>query len=322
VSAVVFEEEIDEHLGTRTRFPVTVLRAGESTEHTYGFMPRQRGVYSVGPLVATWSDPFGLTKKRAVLAEPVELIVHPTTELVNDRVLSRAWEDPPIRPPVSKPWPTGFEFYGMRDYSPGDDPRRIVWRATARTMDDEGNVGRYLVRESEQGITDRVSLILDTDSAWHAVGDPSETFENAVRVAASVASRHLKDGFAVTVEVNDRRLVDSLRGAAKRITLLDELARIDRSSEPLATVLERYLANPRRDTHVVIVTPYLDNAASMRVRILLDRGVSVLLALVLNDESEPDSLHRAGSLGCNVVEVRTGQPLAVVFNRVLARGRR
>jgi uncharacterized protein (DUF58 family) len=273
-------------------------------------------------LVATWSDPFGLTKKRAVLSEPVELIVHPTTEPVDDRVLSRAWEDPPIRPPVSKPWPTGFEFYGMRDYALGDDPRRIVWRATARTMDADGNVDRYLVRESEQGITDRVSLMLDTSASAHSPGDPSETFETAVRVVASVAARHLRDGFAVTVEVNGRRLVDSLRGAQKRIVLLDELARLERESEPLSATLERYLANPRRDTHLVLVTPYLDAEASTRVRILIDRGVSVLLALVLSDESEPDSLHRAGALGCNIVEVRAGQPLAVVFGRILARGRR
>jgi uncharacterized protein (DUF58 family) len=321
-TAVVFEEELDEHLGRSTRFPVTVLNKGEASTHTYSFTPRQRGVYPIGPLVATWSDPFGLTKKRVVLSESTDLIVHPTTELVNDRVLSRAWEDPPIRPPVSKPWPTGFEFYGMRDYALGDDPRRIVWRATARTMDADGNIDRYLVRESEQGITDRVSLVLDTCRASHSVGDPSETFEAAVRVAASVAARHLKDGFAVTVEVNGGRLINGLRGPQKRVVLLDELARLNREAEPLSSTLERYIANPGRDTHLVLITPYLDRDAATRVRILLDRGVSVLLALVLSDESEPDSLHRAGALGCNVVEVRAGQPLAVVFSHVLARGRR
>lgn len=321
-TAVVFEEELDEHLGRSSRFPVTVLHGGETSTHTYSFTPRQRGVYPIGPLVATWSDPFGLTKKRVVLSGPAELIVHPTTELVDERVLSRAWEDPPIRPPVSKPWPTGFEFYGMRDYALGDDPRRIVWRATARTMDADGNIDRYLVRESEQGITDRVSIVLDTHRASHSPGDPSETFEAAVRVAASVSARHLKDGFAVTVEVNGSRLINSLRGAQKRVVLLDQLARLDREPEPLSTTLERYIANPGRDTHLVLITPYLGADAATRVRILLDRGVSVLLALVLSDESEPDSLHRAGALGCNVVEVRAGQPLAVVFSHILARGRR
>jgi uncharacterized protein (DUF58 family) len=321
-TAVVFEEELDQHLGRSTRFPVTVLHGGEAVTHTYGFTPRQRGVYPIGPLVATWADPFGLTKKRLVLNEAAELIVHPATEPVDDRVLSRAWEDPPIRPPVSKPWPTGFEFYGMRDYALGDDPRRIVWRATARTMDADGRIERYLVRESEQGITDRVSLVIDNHRASHSPGDPSETFEVAVRVAASVAAKHLKDGFAVTVEANGGRLVDGLRGGQKQVLLLDELARLDRESAPLSATLERYLGNPRRDTHLVLITPYLDAEASTRVRILLDRGVSVLLVLVLDDTSEPDSLHRAGALGCNVVEGRAGQPLSVVFRKVLARGRR
>ena len=60
----------------------------------------------------------------------------------------------------------------MRDYVPGDDPRRIVWRATARTLDPVSGTGRYLVRESEQGITDRVLLLIDTDRAQHSPGRP------------------------------------------------------------------------------------------------------------------------------------------------------
>ena len=127
---------------------------------------------------------------------------------------SREWEDPPIRPPVSQPWPTGFEFYGMRDYVDGDDPRRIVWRKTAQMLDEHGN-GRYLVRESEQGITDRVNLFLDTDAEFHSPGDPSETFELAVRVAASLGARHLNDGFSVSVDVNSARLVDPPAGAGQ-----------------------------------------------------------------------------------------------------------
>jgi len=47
---------------------------------------------------------------------------------------------------VSKPWPSGLEFYAS-EYVPGDDLRGIVWRASART-------GKVMVREAEQGITD------------------------------------------------------------------------------------------------------------------------------------------------------------------------
>lgn len=321
VSTIVLEEELPPALGTSARVPVPMLVAGGTVSHLYTTTPKLRGVYNVGPLVATWSDPFGFTKRRAVLAEPVEIIVHPTTELVHDRVLSRAWEDPPIRPPVSKPWPTGFEFYGMRDYEPGDDPRTIVWRATARTLDAEGQ-GRYLVRVAEQGITDRVSVLIDNDSEWQSPGAPSETFETAVRVVASVGAKHLKDGFSLTVDSNERTLVKSIRGGQARIALLDELARLQPAKVTLGEALDRVLLNPSRDTHLVVVTPYIDRDAATRLRLLLDRGVSILLALVLWEASEPDSLHRAGSLGCNVVEVTAGASLQATFSRILSAGGR
>jgi uncharacterized protein (DUF58 family) len=121
-----------------------------------------------------------------MIAEPYELLVHPRVENVSDRPLTRQFEDPPIRPPVSKPWPSGLEFYGMREYAPGDDLRRIVWRAYART-------GKLMVREAEQGITDRITIVLSTDRGAHSrdAEGLSESFEAGVRAAASLGVKHL-----------------------------------------------------------------------------------------------------------------------------------
>lgn len=322
ITTIVLEEELPTFFGTSVRLPIPTLPGGEEVQHSYSFVPRLRGVYPVGPLVATWSDPFGLTRKRVVLTEPVEIIVHPSTELAHDRVLTREWEDPPIRPPVSKPWPTGFEFYGMRDYVSGDDPRRIVWRATARTLDPVTGAGRYLVRESEQGITDRVCLVLDTDIRRHSEGEPSATFETAVKAIASLGVRHLADGFAVTLEGNERRLAEALRGQRHRIRLLDEMAKIKLSGEGLGKVIERLILDPRRDTHMVVVTPHLDEDTARRMRLLLDRGSSVLLAMVLGEDFDEESMHRAATLGCNIVEIRPGDPLNAVFQRLIGAGGR
>lgn len=322
ISTVVLYEELHRLLGTDVRVPVPILQAGQKVEHTYSFVPRLRGVYKIGPLVATWSDPFGLTTKRHTIIEPTEIIVHPSTELVHDRVTTREWEDPPIRPPVSKPWPTGFEFYGMRDYVSGDDPRRIVWRATARTLDHESGTGRYLVRESEQGITDRVGLMLDTDRRHHSRGEVSETFESAVRAVASVANRHLTDGFAITIEANGRRLVEALRGRRNRIRLLDELAKVELEDVRFGRAVDRVIGDPRRDTHIVMVTPHIDEETARRIRLLLDRGTSALVALVVGEDFDPESFHRASTLGCNLVEIRPGAPLEAVFQRLIGAGGR
>jgi uncharacterized protein (DUF58 family) len=320
LTTLVLAEELHPHLGASVFVPVPVLAAGRDVEHTYTISPRLRGVYRVGPLVATWSDPFGLTRRRLVIAEPEQIIVHPRTELVSDRVISREWEDPPIRPPISKPWPTGFEFYGMRDYASGDDPRRIIWRATARTLDLESGTGRYLVREAEQGITDRVTIVLDTDTRHHSPGGVSETFELAVRTVASLGARHLRDGFSVTIEANAARIAARMRGARARIPLLDALARANRDRVPLASALDRIVVDPRRNAHNVVVTGDLDEDSARRIRLLLDIGLTVQIVLVEWDEFDPRAAHRAAALGCNVVEVEAGAPLEAVFRKVLGAG--
>jgi uncharacterized protein (DUF58 family) len=316
VSTILLEEALPESFGQTVVMPVSILPAGQEMVHHYTFTPKLRGVYTIGPLTAVWSDPFGLTRHRLQLAEPTRIVVHPMTERVADRVISREWEDPPIRPPISRRWPTGFEFYGMRDYVSGDDPRRIVWRATAKTLDTQTGEGRYLVREAEQGITDQVFLILDNDRAQHSPGTPSATFETAVRAVASLGVRHLRDGFSVTVEGNADQLALALRGRRSEVTLLDHLAGVGLVAEPNARAVERLLTNGRRNAHYVLVTPYVSRNTATRLRLLLDRGTSLLLVLILWDETDPLSMHRAAGLGCNVVELRAGMSMDRAFQRI------
>ncbi|MHB8339954.1 MAG: DUF58 domain-containing protein [Mycobacteriales bacterium] len=323
VTGIILEDELPPQLGDTARLPLAVLPSGQEVMHAYGFVPRLRGVYKIGPLVAITSDAFGLTKRRIQLAEPAEIIVHPKTEPVHDRVLSREWEDPPVRPPIAKPWPTGFEFYGMRDYQPGDDPRRIMWRAAARSWDpDTGLVARYMVRESEQGITDRVSLVLDTQTRLHSRGEPSETFETAVRAFASLGVRHIKDGFSVTAYTNTEKIANMLRGSRAQLPYLDAMARLHRQSEPLSGMLQRILTAPRGHTHLVLVVPEVGEDAVRALRIMLDRGASVMIVLIRWDESDPASEHRVAALGCNFVELRPNQPLDRVFASVHGVGAR
>lgn len=312
-TSFIVEERLNPLLGSTVRVPVATLSPGRDLTHTYALQPMLRGVYKVGPLYAEWTDPLGLARHEQLLLDADEVLVHPNTELVFDRPLTRMWEDPPIRPPVSKPWPQGFEFYGMRAYVRGDDLRRIVWRAVART-------GRMLVRESEQGITDKVAVLIDNNSKWHSPGQPSETFELAVRVAASVGALHIKDGFSVSIDSNDKQLARNLRGPRARINYLDELARLTLGKEPLATNIERRLRDPQRHVHTILITPHLDGPAASRVRLMIERGVSVLIAAVVWEESDPNSLRRAEEIGAQVVQVRPGVALASVFAHSLGAG--
>ncbi len=313
LTSFVVEEQLDDALGAPVRIAVGTLSPGHDLQTQYSIRPRRRGVYHVGPLQAEWSDPFGLARSRQPLVERTEIIVHPSTETVIDRPTARKWEDPPIRPPVSRAWPAGFEFYGMRDYVVGDDLRRVVWRASART-------GRLLVRESEQGITDRIVLLLDTDRTWHRPGEVSDTFEVAVRCAASLGVQHLQDGFGVGLEANTSRLAVDLRAPRARIPLLDALARVQREATPLSDAVDRVLRVRAGVAHHIVITPHLDAATAARMRLLVEKGASVLVVAVVWEESDALTVRRAVEAGAEVVEVRPGATLGTQFLRAVGAG--
>jgi uncharacterized protein (DUF58 family) len=203
----------------------------------------------------------------------------------------------------------------MRDYVAGDDPRRIVWRALAQ-------YDRYLVRESEQGITDKVVVVLDTDRENHSPGDPSETFETAVRVVSSISAKHLKDGFSVSIESNAATLARDLRGPRSEIAMLDLMAAVQPEKRGLSDSVDRVLTGRRGSAHHLVITPHLSQNLAARLRLLLERGTSMMLVIVLWEDSDPLSLHRAGSLGCNVVEVTANSSLDLAFRHVVRRAGR
>jgi uncharacterized protein (DUF58 family) len=316
-SAFILEERVPDRLGHTVRVPVSRLPAGEEVDHSYSIRCTRRGVYEVGPLVAIAGDPLGLRQRETVIAEPFELLVHPRIELVSDRPLTRQFEDPPMRPPVSKPWPSGLEFYGMREYVPGDDLRRIVWRASART-------GKVMVREAEQGITDKITIILDTDRGSHSRDGEglSESFEAGIRVAASLGVRHLREGYEVKVETNAGPLTRAVRGADRQLLLLDALAKLELSREPLESVIRRLLSNGQRDAHNILITPKLGAHEAARLQLLLKTGVSILVVALLWDEENADTVGIAASLGCQAVGLRPGENLSSALAADIGAGNR
>jgi uncharacterized protein (DUF58 family) len=316
VSTFVLEERVPERLGRNVRVPIAKLASGEGVSHRYRLRAQRRGVYEVGPLVAITSDPLGLSNREHVVAKSFELLVHPRVEYVSSRPLTRHFEDPPIRPPVSRPAPSGFEFYGMREYRPGDDLRRVVWRALART-------GRMLVREAEQGITDRITILLDTDRGSHSHdGDHSESFETAVRASASLSTRHLREGYEMRIEGNKGPLMRASRGPRGQLPALDALARVEMDREPLWKSILRLVVDPRRDAHNILITPRLNDAEAAQLKLLLRRGVSVLVIALVWDEAGEHTVNIAAALGCQVASVRPGQDLTTALYHEVGAGTR
>lgn len=136
--------------------------------------PRARGRLELGALMAAEPDPLGLARGLAV--EPVResILVLPRRYRVPHLALAGTRRYQPGGVALAASVGESQEFVGLRDYRPGDPPRRIHWRSWAKT-------GRPIVKEHQDEYFVRHALALDT------FGPPGEAFEEAVSVAASFA---------------------------------------------------------------------------------------------------------------------------------------
>ncbi|WIB25117.1 DUF58 domain-containing protein [Curtobacterium sp. MCSS17_015] len=152
----------------------------------------RRGVLDVGPLTGVRADPVGLVRREVVWTAREQVVVHPrtiaipstSTGLVRD-LEGQATTD------LS---PADIAFHAIREYVPGDHPRTIHWKSTAKT-------GAFMVRQFED--TRRSHLVVGLGVS-RSEFDDDEEFELAVSVAASLGARAVRDGREVTVVVSER----------------------------------------------------------------------------------------------------------------------
>jgi len=150
------------------RFQLGRLDAGETAELEYQVLPQRRGHYVLGPLTVQCGDPFGMCTLLQPVSPAQTLIVTPTVTPL------------PLNPLIDGRTGLGehrgqtLGAYGddaatVRAYRPGDDPRRVHWRSTARA-------GELMVRQQEQPHHAKATVLLDTREAAYRfpIADPGE----------------------------------------------------------------------------------------------------------------------------------------------------
>ena len=152
------------------------LGAGESVSAAYRVPTTRRGILRTGPLRAERTDALGLCKRVTWLAGAGEVLVVPErVPLAFPGTGSSGRLGQHLR--MKAFGQTGSEFHSQREYSPGDDLRRINWKTSARA-------GTLIVRETAMEGVQRCIVVLDT----FAEGYDDDSFERAVTAAASVVA--------------------------------------------------------------------------------------------------------------------------------------
>jgi len=145
------------------------------TEVYHQLVPSKRGTLRLSGMTIFWPDPFGLFRSLSKIKCSQSVLILPKRYFL-----------PPFELPGTMKYQHGGvalassvgeseEFVALRDYRPGDPPRRIHWKSWAKS-------GKPIVTEYQDEFFVRHALILDTFTE-----EEGDLFEEAVSVAASFA---------------------------------------------------------------------------------------------------------------------------------------
>ncbi len=169
-----------------TRALVT-LSPGGAVELTYT-LEGERASVTLGPVQVTVREHLGLLFCKMAVPAPAHLQILPQPvrlkRLAIRPLRTRAYAGPvPARQPGS-----GVEFFGVREYQPGDPLRWLNWKASGR------HPHALFTNEFEQERIADVGLILDARRRSDVQFRADSLFEHAVRAAASLADMFLNEG--------------------------------------------------------------------------------------------------------------------------------
>jgi uncharacterized protein (DUF58 family) len=175
--------ELPPGLATETKNPRAVaLAAGEPRTLELPLRCVRWGAFVLGPVLVRTHDRLGFYVWEGRVGGREPLRVYPSAETLHALL-------PPLETQVfvgnqvSRAKGDGIEFADIRAWAPGDVPRRINWRATARR-------GELWVNEQHPERNTDVVLFLDTFTDVHVGG--RGTLDLTVRAATSLAQKYLQ----------------------------------------------------------------------------------------------------------------------------------
>ncbi|RMG35958.1 MAG: DUF58 domain-containing protein [Planctomycetota bacterium] len=244
----------------------------------YRLRLQRRGRYRLGPVEVGSRFPLGLVERSVVLSVPGEVLVHPRL----GRLTPRWYRVPLLATELLERQRTrrgtfDDDFHHLREYRPGDNPRSIHWRTSARRNE-------LMVREYHQSRDRDLLLALDLYIPPRRTAGDTERVELALEFAATVAIDYLRrsfDGILTLAVSGPETDVWECENAPPAIdALLDRFALLEASSHSsptslLQAVRDRLTAHQRR----VLITTRLEVPTAPFTDDALLAGFEILRAL-------------------------------------------
>ena len=184
------------------------LRPGETTELNYAFTAI-RGNFFWKSIRTKVCDPLGLIETELLLPDKSTIQVRP--QIKKFKGISFRPRNT-LHSPGSIPariGGSGTDFFGVREYHPGDSLRTLDWRLTAR------HPRKFFTKEFEQEEIAEIGLILDGRRNTDLQIRGESLFEYSVSATASLAEMFLHQGHRVSLLVFGKRMLTAFPGYGK-----------------------------------------------------------------------------------------------------------
>lgn len=282
---VAFVDEVGA-LG-RAVFEAGTIRPDETGDAEYQILCRPRGVYPVGPVTATVTDPLRLSKTTSQIPAIDRLIVYPEVEDLVGFPMTRG-RDPAMqasRPEFSQRG--GEDFYTLREYVVGDDLRRVHWPSSAKK--DE-----LMIRQLETPWQSRALVILDIRQSAY---ESEECFEKSVRGAASIIRHLAREGFDADLWAGGVGATPISQYSA----VMEKLAIVEREGRVDIRAVASRLKAVGRGGALVLVTGIPDSDL-LEVQRLMSREYRTTVVMSASETSSSGEIafQRAGAVTINV----------------------
>jgi len=247
------------------------LARGETRAWTYE-VSAPRGAYGFESIRVEARDGLGLLKRSQIFTVPIQLFaLPPVLRLRNVLVRPRRTRVYAGTIPA-RVGGAGVDFFGVRDYQPGDSPRRINWRVSARQTE------TIYSNEFEQERVADIGIVLDGRDRTNVFSGNS-IFEYSVQAAAALAAAFLSQGNRVGLLLYGQYLHWTLPGYGKlqREKILHALASAQHGASDIFSNLAHL---PARlfpvNSQIVFVSPLASEDLSALAQ-LRARGYQILV---------------------------------------------
>ena len=181
---------------------------------------------------------------------------------ISNLALRARWVVEGLMSGVHKSRAKGFsvEFEEHREYSPGDEIRRIDWKAL-------GKFDRYFIKEYEDETNLRAYLLVDASASMNYASDGITKFDYACTLTASLAYLILKQQDAAGVVTFSNRIEAFIPPRAKRDYLTQILhALVNRGpggETNVGKILDDIAGQIKRRGLIILVSDLLDEPAQI-----------------------------------------------------------